>query len=82
MEGIVYMIVNTKNNRMYIGSTVEYEKRFRSHINGLRGGYHDNRKIQEDFEEFGEDAFKFSVLCETQSEDERFEWLMRNPLSL
>ena len=58
---------------MYIGSTVDYEKRLRSHINGLKGGYHDNRKIQEDFEEFGEDAFKFSVLCETNSEDERFE---------
>lgn len=73
MEGFVYMIVNTKNNRMYIGSTVDYEKRFRSHINGLRGGYHDNRKIQEDFEKFGEEAFKFTVLCETYSEDERFE---------
>lgn len=69
----VYIIVNTKNNKMYIGSTVNYHNRRLSHINGLRGNYHDNRLLQEDFNKYGEDAFKISVIKETYSEKERYE---------
>lgn len=73
MEGFVYMILNKKNNKMYIGSTVDQEKRFRSHLNGLRGNYHDNRKLQQAFDEYGEENFTFRVLCETGSTEERFQ---------
>lgn len=73
MEGFVYMILNKKNNKMYIGSTVDQEKRFRSHLNGLRGNYHDNRKLQQAFDESGEENFTFRVLCETNSAEERFQ---------
>lgn len=72
MEGFVYMVLNVKNNKMYIGSTVNYEKRYRSHINGLRGLYHDNKKMEKEFHEFGEESFKFRVLCVTKSKEERF----------
>lgn len=73
MEGIVYMILNIENNKMYIGSTVDSEKRFRSHLNGLRGQYHENRKIQKDFNIYGEECFRFITLCETVSIEERLE---------
>ena len=72
MEGFVYMILNVKNNKMYIGSTVDYEKRYRAHINGLRGCYHDNKKMEQEFHEFGEESFVFRILCTTESEEERF----------
>lgn len=72
MGGHVYSITNIENNKMYVGSTVEYEKRKRAHLNGLRGSYHDNRKLQEDFNIYGEDAFKFNILHEAQTEEERF----------
>lgn len=58
---------------MYIGSTVNYEKRYRSHINGLRGLYHDNKVLEHEFHEFGEENFVFRILCSTNSEEERFD---------
>lgn len=73
MEGYVYMIINTKNNKMYIGSTVDYSKRKRSHLNALLGQYHDNIKLQQAFNEYGEDYFKFVLLCQTSNEAERYE---------
>lgn len=73
MEGYVYMIQNIKNNKLYIGSTVNYKKRVGAHLRGLRGGYHDNRLLSDDFKHFGEENFKFRVLCETESTEERFE---------
>lgn len=72
MEGKVYMIINTKNNKKYIGSTVDFKLRKKSHLNGLRGQYHDNRKLQQEFNEYGESVFAFRILCGTHSKEERF----------
>ena len=68
----VYMILNKTNYKMYIGSTVNFEKRKRSHLNGLRGKYHENRLLQKDYDEFGESSFVFKVLCKSKYEEERF----------
>lgn len=68
----VYMIQNIVNNKIYIGSTSEYEKRKRSHINGIKGLYHDNRLINEDAKIYGHEAFKFRVLFVSDDEEERF----------
>lgn len=68
----VYMIQNTKNMKIYIGSTVDYEKRKRSHINGMNGLYHDNRLINEDAKRFGSEVFKFRVLCVIDDVDGRY----------
>lgn len=66
------MIQNIINNKIYIGSTIEYEKRKRSHINGIKGLYHDNRLINEDAKIYGHEAFKFRVLFVSDDEEERF----------
>lgn len=73
MEGYVYSITNISNGKQYIGSTVNYEKRERAHLNGLRGSYHDNRLLQQDFDTYGEDSFVFEIICKTESEEERFQ---------
>lgn len=72
LEGYVYSITNIENGKKYIGSTVNYEKRHRAHLNGLRGSYHDNRLLQQDFDIYGEDSFVFEIICKTDSEEERF----------
>ncbi|BBI90252.1 hypothetical protein MRS_135 [Staphylococcus phage MR003] len=69
----IYMIQNKVNNKIYIGSTVDYEKRYKSHMRSLRGNYHDNKVLQKDFNLYGECSFNFIKLCETVSEEERFE---------
>src|SRR5699024_10047733 len=69
--GTVYSITNTKNSKKYIGSTVDYEERVKSHLRGLRGGYHDNRKLQKDFNIYGEESFKFEILHEIKDDIDR-----------
>lgn len=71
--GYVYMIQNIINNKIYVGSTTNYDKRQKAHIRSLRGGYHDNRLLQKDFDLYGEPIFKFTQLCETNTDKERFE---------
>lgn len=72
---VVYSITNKYNYKVYIGSTVDYKKRLQSHINGLRGGYHDNWKLQKNFNNFGEDYFVFDVIHKFNhgNDKERFE---------
>lgn len=68
----VYEIININNGKKYIGSTVNYHKRRLGHKASLRGGYHDNRLLQKDFDVYGEDSFQFKVVKETSTEEERF----------
>src|SRR5699024_3598362 len=59
---VVYMRINKSDGKKYIGSTVDYKKRVRSHLNGLRGGYHENEKLQKDFDVYGEESFEFEIV--------------------
>lgn len=61
---VVYEIKNIKNGKRYIGSTINYEERVKSHLRGLRGNYHDNKRLQEDYNKQGESVFEFKVLYE------------------
>ena len=52
--GCVYQIVNCVNNKIYIGETIRGELRWKAHLSTLRGNYHDNVKLQKDFNKFGD----------------------------
>lgn len=60
-EAGVYQIKNTKNNKIFIGSSMNLKtmngKRFE-----LRLGNHRNKMLQKDWKEFGEESFIFEVL--------------------
>lgn len=60
-EGGVYQIRNTKNQKVFVTATPNFKT-----INGrqlmLRDGGHKNRQLQEEWNQFGEDAFVFEVL--------------------
>ena len=58
----VYKIVNTKNNRIYIGSAKEFKERHKGHVTSLTRRTHYNKFLQNDFNKCGEDAFIFEVL--------------------
>lgn len=65
----IYKITNIKNNKFYIGSTSEsFLKRWNHHINSLRRGTHKNAHLQNAFNKYGENSFKFEIL-ETCSKD-------------
>lgn len=59
----VYQIKNVLNNKIYIGSTrVSFKERLKSHLKLLRRGVHANSYLQEDWNQFGEDNFQFSII--------------------
>ncbi len=61
-ESGVYEILNTQNNKRYIGSTVNFIKRRREHYGLLRQKRHFNIKLQNAWDKYGEDIFEFNVI--------------------
>ena len=59
----IYKIVNTVNNKYYIGSTEEsFVKRWYNHINALRRGTHKNSHLQNAWNKYKEISFSFEIL--------------------
>jgi group I intron endonuclease len=58
----VYCIRCIINDRVYIGSSINIEKRFREHKKGLATKTHSNYKLQGDWDRFGETCFEFNIL--------------------
>lgn len=60
----VYLIRCSESGKVYVGQTVDLERRKRDHIRSLRKGEHHNGYLQRAFDKYGEGAFEFSVLQE------------------
>jgi group I intron endonuclease len=61
--GIYKILRNVKGvEKVYIGSSVEIFKRYKSHLNSLRNDDHYNRHLQASFNKYGEDKFIFEVI--------------------
>lgn len=58
----IYRIINTKNGRIYIGSTRRFKGRARSHRADLEANRHKNTYLQNDFNKCGSECFIFEVL--------------------
>lgn len=60
----IYKIINVVNNKFYVGSAVNYEKRKARHLWRLRRGDHANKHLQAAWDKHGENAFVFAVVEE------------------
>lgn len=60
--GVVYSIRNIATGREYIGGTRKYRNRILGHLTNLRNGKHHSKKMQFDFDAFGENDFEVQVL--------------------
>jgi group I intron endonuclease len=60
----IYRILNTINNKTYIGSSVNIDNRKYKHFWMLSRGIHDNEYLQKSFNKYGKDTFIFEVLEE------------------
>ena len=58
MRGL-YEIINKENNRVYVGESLNITNRWKDHIKMLENNTHYNYKLQEDFNKYGERAYKF-----------------------
>lgn len=60
----IYLILNTVNNKVYIGSAVDIKKRWRDHKWHLKENKHHNSHLQLAWNKYGENRFQFSILEE------------------
>lgn len=60
----IYKIINVVNNKFYVGSAVDFKRRKTRHFSELRVGKHNNQKLQNAWNKYGEQAFVFVVVEE------------------
>jgi group I intron endonuclease len=58
----IYKITNTKNDFYYIGSSVDITSRFGNHRSSLRKNTHNNPKLQNAWNKYGEHCFNFEIV--------------------
>ena len=61
MKGI-YKIENRINNKVYIGESLDIQKRWELHISELNNKTHHSYKLQKDWNKYGQDNFEFEVI--------------------
>jgi group I intron endonuclease len=63
----IYKITNTLTNKVYIGSSTNISNREYKHFWMLKKGIHDNEYLQNSFNKYGVDFFKFEIVeyCES-----------------
>lgn len=55
----IYQILNIINGKRYIGSAVNFDRRWKEHRKLLRKNKHHSRHLQSAWNKYGEDSFKF-----------------------
>lgn len=65
----IYKITCAANGRLYVGSAVNFRERWNTHRSATRRGKHHSRHLQNAWNKYGQDAFKFEVLLLCAKED-------------
>lgn len=65
----IYTITNLLSSKRYVGSSVNVEKRLKTHLRLLRSKKHPNRFLQFSFSKHGEENFEFKKLENCPIED-------------
>ena len=58
----IYKITNIKNNKVYIGSSINMHERKLDHLSALKRGTHGNICLQRAYNKYGIDSFCFEVI--------------------
>jgi group I intron endonuclease len=59
---VIYCIRNIINNKLYIGSAIDYKRRFWEHERDLKLGKHHSNYLQKAWNKYGSTKFDFSIL--------------------
>lgn len=58
----IYWITNLITDQIYVGSAVDLNRRKSRHFNQLKNNKHSNKYLQNSFNKYGENNFKFEVI--------------------
>ena len=59
MKGYIYSIINKVDGKRYVGQTIDLERRKNTHYSKLRKNEHPNHLLQQAWNDWGEESFKF-----------------------
>jgi len=65
----IYKIINVVNNKFYIGSAVNFSRRKTRHFSELRNNRHNNGKLQNAWNKYGEHSFVFVIVEKVLDKD-------------
>lgn len=65
----IYQILNTANNKRYIGSSIDVKARLREHRYKLNHGKHVNPHLSSSWVKYGKDNFLTQIILECRQED-------------
>lgn len=60
----IYCIENKINNKKYIGQSVDIKSRWSKHKNELESNIHHNQYLQQSWNKYGKENFKFYIIIE------------------
>jgi len=66
---VIYCIENLVNGKKYIGSSINYKNRFKSHKCCLRLNKHQNDHLQSAWNKYGEASFEFKIVLQCDIND-------------
>lgn len=69
MKSGIYQIKNTVSGGVYFGRSIDVPDRIVHHRNDLRRNVHRNKRLQNAWNKYGEDSFKFECIWEEKPED-------------
>lgn len=69
MKSGIYQIRNTVNDKLYIGQTINFQKRKTRHFWALKNNRHDNCHLQNAYNIYGLNSFMFSELAQCPKEE-------------
>lgn len=61
MKGYIYKIINKKNGKFYIGSTINISKREKRHFSDLEKNTHHCLFLQRAYKKYGKEFFLFFI---------------------
>jgi group I intron endonuclease len=67
--GVIYKIINVVTDDFYVGSAVNHKRRKWEHWTSLKKQKHHCVKLQQAWDEYGEDAFEFVIIEEVSDDD-------------
>lgn len=63
----IYQIKCESNNKVYIGSTINYKRRINVHYNELKKQEHHSIKLQNTYNKYGKNSLNFTILEEIEN---------------